>query len=144
MAGEEGRPPKLTPELTAKLCNAISGGNYYNAACAYAGISYRCFRGWMKKGKQSKSGKYFQFFQAIKKAEADAEVRIVLQWQQHIPDNWQAARDFLDRRFQARWGSQAFELRMLRKEIEELRRSVINSPTPSAGQMPPGPPPQTP
>jgi hypothetical protein len=31
-------------------------------------------------------------------------MRLVALWQQHIPENWQAARDFLERRFPQRWG----------------------------------------
>jgi transposase-like protein len=102
MAG--GRPSKLTPEVKEKLINAIKMGNYYEAACAYAGIEYSTFRKWMIKGEKSKNGEFFEFFKAIKQAEAEAEARIVALWQKQIPDNWQAARDFLERRYPDRWG----------------------------------------
>ena len=38
------RPSKLTPEVTKRLTEAIRAGNYYEAACAYAGIHYSTFR----------------------------------------------------------------------------------------------------
>ncbi len=44
------RPSKLTPEITKRLTEAIRAGNYYEAACGYAGIHYSTFRKWMQKG----------------------------------------------------------------------------------------------
>lgn len=98
------RPTKLTPKVAEQICQAIRAGNYYEAAVAFAGVEYRTFRYWMERGEKASSGIFFQFFQDVRKAEADAEVRIVAQWQQQIPENWQAARDFLARRHPDRWG----------------------------------------
>ena len=97
------RPSKLTPETQDKIVQAISAGNYYEAACQFAGIDYRTFRNWMERGEAAKTGKFFQFFHAIRQAEAEAEVRVVAQWQKNIPNSWQAARDFLARRHPQRW-----------------------------------------
>lgn len=99
-----GRPSKLTPEVKARLVQAIEAGNYYEAACGYAGITYTTFRNWMIKGENAKSGKYREFFEAITRAETVAEVRMVAQWQQHMPEDYRAIRDFLERRFPDRWG----------------------------------------
>jgi transposase len=99
-----GRPTKLTPEVQKRICDAIKAGNYYEAAAAYADVDYRTFRNWMERGEKAGSGIYFQFFQSVARAEAEAEVRIVAQWQQQIPENWAAARDFLARRHPERWG----------------------------------------
>jgi len=107
-----GRPSKLTPDVRKKIEKAIAGGNYYEAACAYAGIDYQTFRNWMKMGEALASGekkktrtnkKYLEFFEVVQAAEARAEIRVVSQWQQQIPYSWQAARDFLARRFPERW-----------------------------------------
>jgi hypothetical protein len=99
-----GRPQKLTPERQARICQAIAAGNYYEAAAAYGGIDYSAFRLWMIRGEKEKSGKYFDFFEAVRKAEADAEVSLVGQWKAKVPEDWRAARDFLARRFPKRWG----------------------------------------
>jgi transposase len=99
-----GRPSKLTPEVVKRLTEAIRDGNYYEAACGYAGITYTTFRNWMIKGENAKSGKYREFFEAIMQAECEAEVRMVAQWQQHMPEDYRAIRDFLERRFPDRWG----------------------------------------
>lgn len=99
-----GRPSSLTPEVQRKVCEAIAAGNYYQAAAAYAGITYSCLAKWLKKGKRAKRGRFFQFFHAVREADAAAEITIVAQWRQQIPENWQAARDFLARRHPERWG----------------------------------------
>jgi len=99
-----GRPSKLTPEVTKRLVEAIRAGNYYEAACAYAGIGYSTFRVWMIKGEKAKSGKYREFIEAIKKAEYEAEARMVALWQEHMPEDYRAIRDFLERRYPERWG----------------------------------------
>jgi len=57
----------------------------------------------MERGENAKSGQYLQFFHAVKEAEAEAERRMVEMWVAQIPENWQAARDFLERRFPDRW-----------------------------------------
>lgn len=101
-----GRPSKLTPERQKKLVDAIRAGNYYATACTYAGIEYQTFRNWMIAGEQAQRGKYFEFFEAITHAEAEAESRAVALWQKAMPDDWRAAQMFLERRHPDRWGKQ--------------------------------------
>jgi hypothetical protein len=98
-----GRPSKLTPAVKQRLLDAIRAGNYYEAACVYAGIGETTFYRWMERGEKASSGEYREFWESVKKAEAEAEARVVALWQQEIPGNWQAARDFLARRFSDRW-----------------------------------------
>ena len=104
------RPSKLTPEVTKRLTEAIRAGNYYEAACGYAGIGYSTFRAWMVRGEEAKSGKYREFMESIKKAEQEAEVRMVAMWQKHMPDNWQAIATFLERRYPDRWGRKRLDI----------------------------------
>ena len=47
---------------------------------------------------------YITFFHALKKAEAEAEARVVALWQRQIPQDWKAAATFLERRYPDRWG----------------------------------------
>ena len=113
-----GRPSKLTPEVQERICSAIRAGNYYEAACAYAGIHYSTFRKWMQKGETAKSGKFREFFETIKKAEHEAEVRMVAQWQKHMPENWQAIATFLERRFPDRWGRRMDVRQDIKQEVQ--------------------------
>src|SRR5262249_7464571 len=99
-----GRPSALTHEVAKRICDAIAAGNYYKAACTYAGIGYSTFLKWMKWGNKGRRGKFREFRRAVEKAKAECEVAIVAQWRAQTPDNWQAGRDFLARRYPERWG----------------------------------------
>ncbi len=101
-----GRPSKLTPERQARLVDAIEAGNYYETACTLAGIDYTTFRLWMQKGEAGEAKKYSDFFEAITRAEAQAEQNAITAWQQAFPDDWRAAQMFLERRHPDRWGKQ--------------------------------------
>jgi hypothetical protein len=123
--GRGGQPTKLTPATQKMLCEAIAAGNYYEAACAYAGISYAAFARWMRLGKKAKKGKYFKFFKTIKKVEADAEVTVVAQWRKQIPTSWQAARDFLARRFPERWAPKEHgQILKLAQAVEQMEKTT--------------------
>ncbi len=102
-----GRPTKFTPQTKKKLLDAIRMGNYREPSCAFAGISVSTFYAWLDKGKRQKKGQFVEFLEAVEHAEAEAEVRMVAQWQAHIPRDWRAARDFLARRYPGRWGLKA-------------------------------------
>jgi hypothetical protein len=99
------RPTKLTPGTTKKLCEAIRLGAPYEHACNYAGVSYDSFNNWRNLGQVATEGKYFQFFNAIKKAEGDATKK----WLKVIEDaaddgNWPAAAWKLERRYPDQFG----------------------------------------
>ena len=72
-----GRPSKLTPAVQEKIITAIRAGNYAQVAAVYAGITERTYYRWMELGDQARGGRYLQFFQAVKAAEGEAEVRAV-------------------------------------------------------------------
>lgn len=124
MARRVGRQTKLTPAVQQRICDAIRAGNYLEAAAAYGGVEKSTIYKWLQRGESASAGIFFDFFHAVQAAQAEAEVRIVAQWQQQIPDNWQAARDFLARRFPDRWGPKD------RREVEHggtigIRREYV-------------------
>ena len=67
-----GRPTKLTEEVQAAIVESIKRGCTFKAAALAAGIAEGTFFKWMKRGEQAKKGRFFEFRQAIKKAEAEA------------------------------------------------------------------------
>jgi len=103
--GPVARPTKLTAKVQKKICDAIRAGNHYEAAARYAGIGESTLHDWRAKGKKG-DPEFLEFLESLDAAEAEAEVRIVALWQQRVPDDWRAARDFLARRFPQRWGPQ--------------------------------------
>lgn len=71
-AGRRNRTPdKLTPEVQKVVIDSIAAGVPQRQAADRAGIHEWTIWKWMKRGKEDKTGVYRQFFQAMKKAEAD-------------------------------------------------------------------------
>ena len=69
------RPSKLTHEIKQQIGENVTLGLTYALAAASAGISYQTFNDWMNKGKNSKSGEYFEFYRHIKKCNADGALK---------------------------------------------------------------------
>lgn len=100
-----GRPTKLTPELQAKICDAIRAGNYCETAAAFGGIDKTTLYDWMRRGARARHGIYADFSHAVEKALADAEARDVALIAKAAADgHWQAAAWRLERKFPDRWG----------------------------------------
>jgi len=98
-----GRQSKLNAERQARLCEALRAGNTRAAAADYAGIGERTLYRWIRRGEDEGNGEYWRLWQAVKKAEADAEVRNVAIIQQAAKKTWQAAAWWLERRRPSRW-----------------------------------------
>ncbi len=103
------RPSKLTPEIQAKIVEAITAGNYLETSARYAGVGVATFYTWMSKGegKHAKSP-YKEFREAVEKARADAEVRNIALIQRTAQEGtWQAAAWFLERSHPQKWGKRS-------------------------------------
>lgn len=116
-----GRPSKLTHEVQERIVKVLANGGHYVTAATAAGVDYTTFRNWMLQGTQARSGQYFDFFHAVKAAEAQAEADAVEAWKGAIPESWQAARDFLARRFPERWSDKArVDVSFVKKEASRV------------------------
>ena len=123
MAG--GRPTKFTPELREKFISVLRDGAYIVEACAFVGIDYTTFRNWMTKGEKAKTGEFFQFFNAVREAEAIGEIEAIHAWRQHIHTDWRAARDYLRYRHGSRWSPvQNIELTGSQKKPVRVRFNI--------------------
>jgi transposase len=119
------RPSKLTPDVQARICEAVRAGNYLDVASEYGGVSAATFHRWIARGVKDTKGPYVAFRAAIEKAERDAEVALVATWRRQAIDNWQAAAALLERRYGKRWGRrqtvEAIVQEELRLALERLR-----------------------
>jgi hypothetical protein len=106
-----GRKTKLTKERQDKICELLRAGNYFDAACGAVGITPQTGYNWLKRGNDAKSGIYFDFFEAVKKAEAEAEAATVVIIRKAALDTWQAAAWWLERRFPGKWGKQIRDIK---------------------------------
>lgn len=69
-----GRKTKLTEQVQEKICTHIRLGLAYERAAVCAGIAERTFWAWKARGEKAQKGIYHDFVQALKIADADAEL----------------------------------------------------------------------
>lgn len=94
-----GRPTKFNADRCRRIVVALRAGNTREASVAHGAIDYQTFLNWMEQGRQAKSGQKFDFFEAVKQAEADSEVaNVAIIRQAANSGTWQAAAWWLERR----------------------------------------------
>jgi len=98
-----GRPSKLTPEVQTEIVRSLKAGSYLDVAAEFAGIDETTLYRWLKRGEKAKSGRYFEFRQAVTRAKAAAEVRAVGHIAMAAAEDWRAAAWFLEHGRQRRW-----------------------------------------
>jgi transposase len=64
-------PSKLTPDIQKRIGDNIALGMTYRLAAESACVTYKTFNLWMHQGKNSTSGRYYQFYKHINKCNAD-------------------------------------------------------------------------
>lgn len=100
-----GRPTKLTPKLHDEFIKHLLVGNYIETACALCRVNKRSVYDWLKKGNDQKRGKYRNFLNAVREAQAKSESRgLMLIEKAAGGGQWQAAAWRLERKFPKRWG----------------------------------------
>lgn len=99
-----GRPTLLTPELQARLLTILRKGNYRQTACHAVGISPQTLIEWEHRGDRIGDEPYASFAEALKKAEAYAERRL-LSTIRAAPQNWQAYAWILERKMPSKWSA---------------------------------------
>lgn len=103
-----GRPPKLTPEVQERICQALRAGNYRNVAARFAGVSVSALKEWYRDGKslsaKGRKGPHLDFYRAVNKAEADAEILVVGQLMKAAQHDSRAMAFWLERKHPGRWG----------------------------------------
>jgi len=98
MNNKRGRPTKLNSDVLESLVAMFERGAGRKMACEAVDISYMTFLNWLHRGEKAKSGEYFDFFCAIKKAEGLAKVFHVANIHRHAVTTWQASAWWLERK----------------------------------------------
>lgn len=121
-----GRPTDCTPEVTERICAALSDGNYIETAAECGGVAANTVYEWIARGARGEQP-FAKFRDAVQRAEAEAEATLVAQWKAQVPANWQAARDLLARRHPARWAETHKVLALVQGEIDGFIEYLANS-----------------
>jgi len=102
---------KFNEETTTKIVQALRMGATYELAAKFAGITYQTFNEWRKKGASAKSGAYFDFVNAVERAEGEAAIGWLAKIEKAANDgNWQAAAWKLERRYPDEYGRTRHEI----------------------------------
>lgn len=99
-----GRPPRLSQEIRATICQALSIGMSMEGAASLAGVSVSTLYGWIRRGKAAKAGGFSGFVKEVKKALAQFEVRnaAIINRAAQLGD-WKPALALLERRRSKDW-----------------------------------------
>jgi len=96
-------PVIVDPVVREAIVEKIRQGNYIRTAAAYAGISYNALMGALAKGRDGKDLLYYNFWNEVQQAEAEAEVNRLEQVSEHAKEDWRAGMEILARRWPERW-----------------------------------------
>jgi hypothetical protein len=130
-----GRPTSLTPEVQARIVEAVAAGNTRHDAAEYAGVGRSTFLAWLARGrkKNGRNGRpYRDLLDAVKKAEAGAVVRNVAIIQKAAQKTWQAAAWWLERKNPQDWAGYRHEVRELLKLARQVREKQRDANDPPA------------
>lgn len=115
-----GRHPALTDDVKRIIVAAVVDGNPMRIAACAAGLAERTVARYLKIGRESKSGIYWQFLQEVKKAEAECALKnlaLIQKAAETDPKYWGASSWILSRRFPADWGDSQKEIKELSKKL---------------------------
>ena len=102
-----GRPKALTPEVQAKIIQALAGNATYRGACGFAGVHYATFQLYRKLHIEAREAgtttEFSDFYDAVEEAEAQAQASLATYWTQAARTDWRAARDLLTHRHPEEW-----------------------------------------
>jgi len=108
VARGRGQPSKFTSEITQQIIEFLEIGNYKADAARAAGVSPSSLYEWLAIGAapnaRKEARKYYEFAEAVKKAQATARARMVHAIASAVETQWQAAAWYLERTRPQQWG----------------------------------------
>lgn len=112
------RPTNLTPEVQKRIVDAIRAGNYAATAAKSAGVAEPTYYQWLERGEGRSKNRpanqvYVDFVEAIRQAEADAEIEVAASTYKDLrgPDATIADKlKYLQVRYPERWGRSRTEI----------------------------------
>jgi hypothetical protein len=101
------RPTKCTPEVLARILDAIGQGAWAEQAARAAGIAPSTYYSWIERGEAGEEP-FSEFSEALRAREAAAECTAVGIIRRAAEDgDWRAAAHYLERRYPERCGQRS-------------------------------------
>ena len=121
-----GRPSKFAPDTAAVVLAHVRRGSPRHVAANAAGLGRSTLMRWLARGKKERRGHFRDFWDALKKAEAELVIELVERITAAAErGTWQAAAWTLERRHPEQFSTHVKELAALRKEVVELRLKIL-------------------
>jgi hypothetical protein len=102
--GVVGRHDGLTPEVSARIVQALRLGAHRCVVAEAAGISRTTLWRWLEQGEAEREGRFRELYTAARRAEAEAELRHVALVDRAAQSDWRASAWWLPRRYPERYG----------------------------------------
>ena len=83
-----GRPTKLSPEVHQRIVAFIRAGSYAWVAAEAAGVSKTTFHRWLQRGAEEARGRYREFADDVRQAQAQARVAAETEVRRTNPVSW--------------------------------------------------------
>lgn len=83
-----GRPTKLTPDVHQRIVAYIRAGAFAWVAAEAAGVSKSSFHRWLQRGEREGRGRYFDFGEEVRQAQAQARVAAETEVRKSSPATW--------------------------------------------------------
>ncbi len=125
------RPSALTPDVQARICDAIRIGAYQVEAARFAGISENTLLSWLRTGRADlEAGNdtpQAALVAEFRQAEAQAVVRALTVVQRAAAEgDWRAAMGWLSRRHSGRWGERGqVDVQVTRVDPADIELSAL-------------------
>lgn len=99
------RPESLTKDVQKQILKHVRDGNFFEPSCVASGVSRDTVDYWQRRYEAGEevAQKYADFFVALARARAEAELEAVVDVKTGRP-GWQGQAWFLERRYRGRWG----------------------------------------
>ena len=127
--GPGGQPTKFTPEIKAKLLEAIKKGAPFELACSYARIHFSTLMNWKRKAEDEFCPEYIKFFEDLEEAKGAT----ALMWLEKIDKamdegTWQAASWKLAKRHSKHFSESAGIIEMNERldRLERLEKIIVD------------------
>lgn len=104
-----GRKPKLTPELSAKICDAIQLCYSIEAAAALAGVHPSTIYRWKERGAKARSGIYKRFCEELDIAEGLAEGHLTMTARSLAMTDGKFALTLMSRKWPRKWARRVYK-----------------------------------
>lgn len=120
-----GGPTKLTPQMHKDICNWLRAGNYLNTTARLVGVHMYSIYRWLERGHKEKKGIYRDFLMDVRKAQAEAETKLLSYVNGAGRKDWKAAAWRLERLQPKKYGPARLKVEESDKPLSKVSFDLV-------------------